>query len=326
MKILITGATGSLGGALVRWFSNKGYEVIATGRAKQAPKKLLEYASYIQADITNEIDFPDADVCIHAAALSDDKAAADDLYLANYIGTKNVLKAVSKYPIFIHVSSSSVYVPSESIINENNAGASKKYDLSPYGKSKLQSEEAITKYCKNKSCYILRARAFYGIGDKMILPRLFKLVKNDKISCPGKMEIAVSMTHYYNFAHAIDLCIKKADAGQHVYNVADEKSYLLIDVLRKFTTKFYGKILTEKQIPISLLKLMALFKIGGITPLLIRAFTKDMILDISKIKKELGYSAIINMDESLDELNTWVQKIGGIEVLKSANNKLAWEI
>jgi nucleoside-diphosphate-sugar epimerase len=49
-----------------------------------------------------------------------------------------------------------------------------------------------------------------------------------------------------------------------------------------------------------------------------------MVLDISKIKTELGYKEQTNIDNSLDSIANWVQKIGGVEVLKMANKELAW--
>ncbi len=324
MKILITGATGSLGAYLTRHFANLGHEIIASGRLAEPPKELLHYATYIQANIEKPFNLPHADACIHTAALSDDKAPLNELYFPNVEGTKNIAEATKMYKRFIHISSSSVYLPSKQPLKEDIAGKQNNKELSDYGKSKLLSEQKLMQITQHEACFILRSRAFYGEGDKLILPRLFKLVKNETLQLPGSLRVNISMTHYKNIAHAIELCLISERKGVNIYNITDEKSYLLIDVMRKFTSAFYGKKLNEKSIPIVLLQIMAFFKLGGITKLLIRAFTQDMVLDISKIKTELGYKEQTNIDNSLDSIASWVQKIGGVEVLKMANKELAW--
>jgi nucleoside-diphosphate-sugar epimerase len=325
MKIIITGATGSLGAALTRYFSRKGHEIIATGKSINPPDNLLKHASYIQTDITKPYSLPDADICIHTAALSDDKGKPADLYVANVTGTKNTLEASKNCNTFLHISSSSVYLPSENIIPEELAGNQNNKQLSPYGYSKLLTEQMLLETTGHNRCFVLRPRALYGAYDKVILPRLLKLEKNHTIQKPGSMEVKVSMTHYNNLIHAIECCLESSKTGINIYNVADENHYLLIDVLRKFTRTLYGTELKEKKIQVILLKSLALLQINGITPLLVRTFTRDMVLDISKIKRELNYKPTVDLDSSLTEIKDWVESIGGIDILKTGDKSLAWK-
>jgi len=325
MKIIITGATGAFGGAIARYFHKAGHEIIATGRSDSPPKELLNIAKYIQADITKAFELPEADLCIHAAALSDDKATPKELYAPNVIGTKNVTEAAKHCKTFIFISSSSVYLPEESPITEEMAGKQKNKTLSAYGKSKLLSEKVLKENFKGERCFILRPRAFYGPGDTQIMPRMMKLVKNDIFKRPGKMEIKLSMTHYYNIAHAIECCFQSKITGINIYNVADEEVYMLITTIRSLFKTIYGKTLNEKEININVLKTLALFKIGGVTPLLVRALTKNMVLDINKIKEEIGYSSIIKFDDSLQEIKDWIDEIGGAKALFNGGTKEAWK-
>lgn len=326
MKILITGATGSLGAFLTRYFSQKGHKIIATGRSMTPPPLLARYATYLRADITESFNFPKVDVVIHTAALSDDKAALSDLLKANVEGTRKVLDASSSSPKFIHISSSSVYVPAPQPILESETGSRYKMSLAPYGQSKLLSEEVVKKEAKQAAVYILRPRVLYGVGDKVILPRMLKFVAKDKLQYPGELKNKLSMTHYENLGHAIDLCIQSEKTGIHTYNVADDEEYIMIEILRLMTEHLYGRKLDEKRIPLWIPKLMAYFKIGGITPLLIRATTMDMTLDLNKIKSELGYAPKATMYNQIQELSDWVKQIGGIEVILSEAKRLAWEV
>lgn len=324
MKLLITGATGSLGAYLTRYFSGKGHQVIASGKAQQPPKNLLNCAQYFQADINRPFELPETDVVIHTAALSDDNAKPHELLKSNAQGTTNVLQAAERCQRFIHISSSSVYVPDEKLITEEMAGPRNNMQLSPYGKSKLESELVVRNASRHNACFILRPRALYGIGDKKILPRLLKMVKGSTLQYPGNLQVNVSMTEYSNMAYAVELCINSEKQGIHTYNVADNEAYVLLQVIRTFTKHFYGFELNEKQIPIWIPKLMAVFHIGGISPLLIRSLTKNMVLDITKIKQELGYNPQANLANSVYEIANWVQKIGGPEVLAAAEKRLAW--
>jgi 2-alkyl-3-oxoalkanoate reductase len=325
MKIIITGATGSLGAYLTRWFSGKGHQVIAVGRIKNPPARLIACSDYIQANITTPFLLPEADVCIHTAALADDKAKTSDLYITNVTGTKNVALAAKHCKIFVHISSSSVYANSENFLTEEMAGEKPREKLSAYGKSKWLSEEMLIKSNENNSCFILRPRGIYGAGDKVLLPRLLKLVRNNKMIRAGSMNVKLSMTHFENFAIAIESCIYADKKGLHIYNVADDETYVLYDVVKKLLSEIYSRELTEKRLPLWVFKWMSILKVGEATPLFLNTVSKSLALDISKIKREMNYAPVLNFDNSLKEIADWVNVVGGIEVVKRADPRLAWE-
>lgn len=324
MKIIVTGATGSLGGSLVRYFSRKGHEVIAAGRQEKPMPELKKYAEYIQRDIRRKMKLPRADACIHAAALSDDKATYRDLVKPNISGSYHTLKACKNAKTFIHISSSSVYVPSEQPIKEEDAGARRKMNLSPYGKTKLEAEAVVKAHAGQEQVFILRPRALYGIGDKMILPRMFKLLQKNKIFAPGGLSANASMTHYRNFNHAVELCLHSDKAGIHSYNVSDGKAYLLRYFISRIFEELQGEKPVIKHIPVGLLKPLSWLKIGGISPLLLRSLSMDMVLDTEKIKNELKYQALTDFETELPALIKRINDLGGIEQVKKGEKSAAW--
>lgn len=326
MKIVITGANGSFGGAMVRYFSDRGHEVVGCGRQDTPPKQLLERASYVPIDITRDFALPEGDVLIHAAAHSDDKAHYRDLIEPNITGTRRIVKNSPDFRKYIHISSSSVYLPQEEKIDESLAGKQNNRKLSAYGLSKLRSEEQVLKHSTHESAFILRARAFYGVGDTKIVPRILKFIKNEKIVIPGKLNNRLSMTHYSNMGHAIECCIESDKTGVNIYNVADDETYIMIKVIREVSKLFYDKVLPEKNISLALLKLLAVFRIGGITPLLIRAVTKDMVLDIDKIKRELNYKPEMDFYKAIPELKAWIQRSGGYDIFQEPSKELSWMV
>lgn len=325
MKIIITGATGSLGASLTRWFSHKGHDVFAVGRVNNPPAGLRACSTYIQADITSPYKLPVADVCIHTAAIADDKAKLAILHKVNVEGTKNTARAAKDCQTFIHVSSSSVYTSSVAPLTEGMAGKNSVEKLSNYGASKLLAEKKLKEVCVNDTCFILRPRGIYGPGDKVLLPRLLKLVRGGKMLRPGKMEVKLSMTHFNNFNVVVEKCIHSRERGEHIYNVADDEIYVLHDVVRKFLFEIYLQELPERRLPLWLLRLLGALKFPNVTPLFVNTVTKDHVLDISKIKEEINYRAVMSLDAALPEIGEWVKKIGGTEILKKANPRLAWE-
>lgn len=326
MKVVITGANGSFGGAMVRYFSERGYEVTGCGRQALPPAGLSRIAAYKTVDITGDFELPDGDILIHAAAYSDDKANYKDLIEPNILGTQKVVQRSKDFDKFIHISSSSVYMPENTPINEPLAGKQNNHLLSPYGRSKLESEHKVEEFSRHRSAFILRARAFYGIGDTKIVPRILKFIKKERIIVPGKLLNELSMTHFENMGHAIECSIRSNLTGIHVYNVADERTYLMIDVLREVARMFFHRELPEKTINIGFLKLMATLRIGGVTPLLIRAATKDMVLDISKIKRELGYQPEMDFYKAVPELEKWINRSGGYDIFQDPPKTISWAV
>lgn len=324
MKIIITGATGSLGAHLVRYFHRAGHEVIASGRMSKPPKALHDFANYFQAEISQPFEFPHADVIIHSAALASDVASAPDLYKANVVGTMNVCDASKHIQKFIHVSSSSVYPILNKPLTEDLSSLSNEKNLSPYGLSKLLAEGVINEHCAARQRFILRPRGIYGPGDKVLFPRVLQMMRNGKMIAPGKMDVQTSMTHFDNFAHAVDCCVASNKTGTHVYNVADASTMKLFDSLKMIQDAIHKQNVPVKYIPISAIRLLAAFGAKGLTPLFVRTITSDVVLDISKIQSELCYAPKMTFAHSLKEITNWLEKIGGVDVLREGKAELAW--
>lgn len=324
MKIIITGATGSLGAHLVRHYAAAGHEILAVGRTANPPVTLLKLAKWQQADITKTLSFPEADVIVHCAGLADDRANRQDLFAANVLGTENVCLAAKHIPLFIHISSSSVYSFSQDPISEDYISHSSEKNLSPYGWSKLLAEKTILEKSHSTKNVILRPRGIYGPGDKVLLPRLLGMVKNERFISPGKMNVLLSMTHFENLAHAIDCVLRSALQGNREYNIADAQPYVLFDVLKQLLDAIHKNNLPIKHLPLWALRPLALLRVGGLSPLFLNTITKNVTLDITRARTELNYQPIREFDSSVSELAAWVEKMGGPDIVRSGSAELAW--
>ena len=97
MRVLVTGASGFLGGTIGRLLSQKGYAVIGIGRKLV---KETDFAFYHRGDILDD-DFlasvarmeSSVDVIIHAAAcISFDPCMEEQVMRVNIIGTKKIMR------------------------------------------------------------------------------------------------------------------------------------------------------------------------------------------------------------------------------------------
>lgn len=91
---------------------------------------------------------------------------------------------------------------------------------------------------------ILQSKGIYGVGDRVLLPRLLRLVKGNRIIGVGDLRVPTSLTHSANLSLALEQVLQKpVGAGVTVYKVADREPYLLRQVMQKVTEK-----LTQKQL------------------------------------------------------------------------------
>jgi nucleoside-diphosphate-sugar epimerase len=324
MKIVITGANGFVGASLCRYFYQHGHQVIATGRQEKPNAKLLEYASYIQADITKPIKHFDADVCIHAAGLASDTADYEELFLNNVTGTQHVLAAAKSCQYFIFISSSSVYDFTAKPAIESDASLIA--SLSDYGKTKLLAEELVTANIPaRQQRLILRPRAIYGIGDRLLLSRILKLLRWQMVFYPADNRLQTSATHINNIAYAIELFLGRQNKlALQLFNIADDQVYLLKDLTLKMLNVVEGRSLKVVNIPPGVIRSLAYVNPKQVSPLALKTLTKHSILDLEHIKNTLGYQPLHTFDNSYKEIGVWVNNLGGKKVYMNNLNDVPW--
>lgn len=315
MKIFITGINGFIGGTLANHFIKKGFEVYGLGRQSKLASFVNQNCIYLKGDITTVKQIPETDVFIHSAARAGDNARYDEFYRNNVEGTKNILSMCRTVKCFIYISTSSVYNFSSASRKEIEGG-NMPNRLSSYGKTKYLAEEIVRNYQNIQSKYILRPRAVYGINDRLILPRLLKLIKGHKLILPSHVSKNISLTHIDNFVQAIDLCVEKQDKGTFTYNVADDKIYNLGDAITNLLSSVTENNLIPLKLPAplwdSLIFANKIFKFNpNLSSFASKQLTQTALLDISLIKQELNYQPKRTLDNSYREIGNWVHNYGG---------------
>jgi len=295
MKILVTGATGFIGGEVAEHLaSNSNLKIIATGRSFTNRFDAFPNVAFIQADLTRQIPPFECDVCIHCAGLADDKASEAEFRKHNVLGTGHLLKALKGCKRIIFISSSSVYDFRDGEFKKEE-DASLQLNLTPYGKSKLLAETLVAG-SGIETVFILRPRAVYGKNDRVLMPRIIKLIKGKIFFVPGKLEVKTSLTHIQNLLEAITIAITASKNGKYIFNVADKNPYLLKAVFEKIGIVHTGDKVHFVHLPLVLIRcIISLTQALGIkTTFSLQSLdylSFHSIIDTSKIEKELSFQS-----------------------------------
>lgn len=119
MHIVVTGATGRIGTALVEKLSGDPRVRSVTGIARRIPQRRDGKTYYVAADVAEEQLSPlfeGADVVVHLAWQFQPEKRPDELWSTNVLGSRRVFDAVrqARVPRLVHASAFAAYAPRES--------------------------------------------------------------------------------------------------------------------------------------------------------------------------------------------------------------------
>lgn len=224
-RVLITGAAGFFGSALVQQAVAEGFTVTATSRTERMK---FPGVDFIPADILNVSSlsktFQNVDCVCHVAGLAHIFNEAEVLqapfYAVNVKGTENVAQAAIKNGVknFVFISSVSVYGGSAQ-------GSDETAQCQPqglYAESKLQAERRLVELCQSAgmNLAILRLATLYGEGDPGNVARLIQAIDRGKFIWVGRGENLKSLLHRDDAARACTAVISKPLPGINIYNVS----------------------------------------------------------------------------------------------------------
>jgi UDP-glucose 4-epimerase len=237
MRVLVTGATGFVGLAVVRQLAMAGHEVVGFARtARHCPCELQTGDIIDQAAVERAVEGADA-VC-HLAALTQVRRSFEEpvrFFRVNLGGTLNLLDAMSaeaqrsgRRLRLIFASTGAVYgAPETQPITEGQEPE----PSNPYGASKLAAETAIGYQAALGGLSAITLRAFNvagavdGHGDpdtSRIIPKTLLVAagKADCLKVNGDGSAIREYTHAGDVARAYAAALDAADSvGHRVYNV-----------------------------------------------------------------------------------------------------------
>ncbi|MCR5066519.1 MAG: NAD(P)-dependent oxidoreductase [Erysipelotrichaceae bacterium] len=222
MKVLVTGASGLVGGYIADVFAEKGHEVIRlNGRSDL---DLTDINATIIRIVTEN-----PDLVIHAAALKDvDEAERNPEYtfINNSLATRNVALAARKAEAAV------LYISTDAVFSGEKGTPYHEYDqtgpINVYGFSKLAGENEIKNLCSRY--YIIRTGLQLGMKGhperNMVLNLIRRWEKGETVD--AGIDQVCSNTYTRDLAQALEKIASSGAYGTyHVVNSGEASRYEL---------------------------------------------------------------------------------------------------
>ena len=307
-KVLITGGAGYIGAHVAAELLKSGYSIriyddFSNGLHRRVDGK---FRDIVDGDMLDRVKLLAAldgiDAVIHLAAKKAVEESVKDplkYYENNVGGTLNLLGAMAAKGVkqLVYSSSAAVYSPNdkEAVLEDDPTAP-----LSPYGASKLLSEQLISSVGSAEQISNISLRYFNVVGSNIaefgdnskdnLVPKVFLALKNGKRpQIYGSDYPTPDGTCIRDYIHVQDLALahlaalKKVESGyiSQVYNVGSGKGYSVKEMMDQIS-KSLGR---------------------DINPELSQARAGDspkLIASIDKIKEQLGWSPKASLEEMID--------------------------
>ena len=321
MNIAVTGATGTLGKAIMFRLREAGYSVVGIGRnqSKITDMKNQNFDMKI-CDITDLAELTAAvkncDVIIHCAAYAAPFGNKKRFFQTNVEGTKNVYMAGQQNSVsrIVMVSSASIF----DRMNHDKPHTDETPELKfrpkhHYGASKYDAELFCLSQPKHQWIG-LRPRAVFGLGDQTLLPRLKRLIGKNNYRTIGNGQGLIDVTCLSNFVDAVCLAIEAPESSLgKFYNISNGDPRTFNSIMQTYTDKLPGNYQQRKlpYLPIFLLahitSAVASIIPGKpfeptLTPYGLRQVTGSLTLDISGAKAALDWQPTKTFEQGMEEL------------------------
>lgn len=245
-RVLVTGATGFLGGHLVRSLTGNDH-VIATGRSSVLDQLAkLSNVSVVRADLSDRHCVEDLaatkpTLIVHAAALSSPWGPRRAFELANITATDHVIEVAERCSApMVAISTPTIYMNGGDRYQIPEDAPLVGQQINDYAATKLVAEQRVSDAAVRSALpvAILRPQAIIGPGDPSVAPRFLRVA--DKGFFPlidgGRAEL--DMTHVANVVAAITAALDRVATnawdGVEIFNITNGDPRPIVNLVERF--------------------------------------------------------------------------------------------
>lgn len=329
MKILVTGGTGFLGGAVCRQLRARGDEVVSFARSRS---DMLDRIGVVQ--VQGEISALDkviaasqgCDAIIHTAAKAGIWGPLAEFTSANVGGTLAVLGACELNGIrkLVYTSTPSVVHAGGDIEGGDESLPYASHFAAHYPATKAVAERHVLEANGPKLATVaLRPHLIWGPGDHHLLPRILKRQQQGRLRFIGKPK-QVDTVYVENAAEAHLAALDRLEVGAacagKAYFISQGQPIALDDMINKML-KACGRLPETRRIPVPMARLAGFvfeswYSLTGRTddPPMTRFLAEQLStahwFDISAARRDLGYQPRVTLAEGLVRLGEWWMREG----------------
>ncbi len=220
MKVLVTGASGMLGGGVARKLADRGDQVTVFQRR---PSSLLGIR-----EVTGDITDPAAvlraaegmDAVVHLAAKVNVTGPWAEYAAANIDGVRNLLSALRQTgtPRLVHVSSPSVAHHGRALVGAGAGPADPKHARGNYARSKAVGEQlALEADDPDLAVVAIRPHLVWGPGDTQLVGRIVERARQGRLPLIGSGAALIDTTYVDN---AVDATVAALDRAELAHGQA----------------------------------------------------------------------------------------------------------
>jgi nucleoside-diphosphate-sugar epimerase len=326
MKLFVTGGTGFTGSHLTRRLLHQGHQVVVLdnqpGLFYDELKELgadIHLGSVGDRDLVHQLT-AGCDIVHHLAATFRQVNLPQQAYWdINVEGTRYVLEAALTHGVkkVVYCSTCGVHG------NVEHLPAGEDAPIAPadyYQYTKWEGERLVPGFVEQGlKVLILRPAAIYGPGDPERFAMIFKRTKGGKFLMAGKGETFYHPVYVDNLIDAFELATESDKGDGEAYLIADDR-YVSLNELVTEVGNAMGLDVNIQHIPFWPVWTIALFTeilfkpLVGIDPPIFRRrvdwFRQNRGFDITKAKRELGYTPKVGLAEGLSNTAKWYREHG----------------
>jgi nucleoside-diphosphate-sugar epimerase len=317
--VLVTGASGLLGGAVARAVAAAGHEVTTLQRRPSGVPGARDVLGSMTNPKAVAAGVRDQDAVVHLAAKVSLTGDAAEFEAVNVGGTRSLVEAMraSSASRLVFVSSPSVAHAGSSIVGDDALPASPGHARGDYARTKAAAERvALGAADADLRVVAVRPHLVWGPGDTQLVERIVDRARSGRLPLLGHGAALIDSTYVDNAASGIAAALERVDevSGQ-AYVISNGEPRTVADLMAGICAAA-GVSAPRLRVPAaaaraagSLVERVWAVRPGADEPPMTRFLAEQLStahwFDQRRTQRDLHWAPALSVDEGLRRLAAW---------------------